>query len=745
MVRSEQPFVSCIMPTFNRRAFVPHAIRYFLRQDYVNKELIIIDDGPDSIEDLVPDNPIIHYHRLPGKLTLGAKLNMACRFAKGDLIVNWDDDDWYAPGRLAYQVNAMQNTNVYICGINKLFYYDVKKKTAFQYIYPSGQRTWLLGSSLCYRKEFWSQNLFADINIGMDGLFVWKTTDDHINVLPDASFAVHMIHDSNVSPKKTEGAWWHRYPVEEIEKIMNGDLNFYNNGKVISPGKIIPGNYIPKRPSEFSTSLLKNIYACLVHENGDCIADLVNNLRYHDPVSPIILYNGGGDAALLSAFNNWKEKGVLIFPDPAPIKHGYLHSFALQCMEYSLKNFSFDVLTIVDSDQLCLRNNYRGYLSEFLSQEKISRTGMLSSAPEHVTRENKTNLVAIQAFKEFDLWEPLLKGFPDGEKKFVHWTFWPSTVFTFNAVRDLIGLFKENLLLQEIMKHTKVWATEEVILPTLIRLLGYEIALNPCSYDFVKYRKSYTTQEVEKAFSKPDGYWIHPVRRKFDDPLRRMIREKFNDYSVSPKREEENSDAYGEFFQGRSTLKNKIKKIEGWLSDNEAELLINITLKAFSLFPSLKNIVEIGSYHGKSTVLFGTIIQAFQHRAKVFAIDMHDGKLGAIDQGLKSYPASFEMFKKNIASAGLNGVIEMIRDKAHHIDWNEPISLLFIDGLHDYQNVTTDFRHFAGFIQPGGLVAFHDYADYFPGVKKLVSEILATKTYIKISQADSLIVLQKVM
>ena len=39
------PTVSCIMPTFNRAAFVPNAITYFLRQDMQDAELIIIDDG----------------------------------------------------------------------------------------------------------------------------------------------------------------------------------------------------------------------------------------------------------------------------------------------------------------------------------------------------------------------------------------------------------------------------------------------------------------------------------------------------------------------------------------------------------------------------------------------------------------------------------------------------------------------------------------------------------------------------
>ena len=95
------------MPTYNRRAFVPHAIRYFLRQEYGNKELIIIDDGTDSIQDLIPETSNIRYFRLDQKITLGAKLNLACDYAKGNMIANWDDDDWYSPMRLRSQVETL--------------------------------------------------------------------------------------------------------------------------------------------------------------------------------------------------------------------------------------------------------------------------------------------------------------------------------------------------------------------------------------------------------------------------------------------------------------------------------------------------------------------------------------------------------------------------------------------------------------------------------------------------------------
>ncbi|HEY4988196.1 MAG TPA: glycosyltransferase, partial [Opitutaceae bacterium] len=66
--RDERPLVSCIMPTYNRRRFAARALRCFLGQDYPEKELVIIDDGTESLEDLVPRDPRIRYTRLDARM-----------------------------------------------------------------------------------------------------------------------------------------------------------------------------------------------------------------------------------------------------------------------------------------------------------------------------------------------------------------------------------------------------------------------------------------------------------------------------------------------------------------------------------------------------------------------------------------------------------------------------------------------------------------------------------------------------
>jgi hypothetical protein len=210
-------------------------------------------------------------------------------------------------------------------------------------------------------------------------------------------------------------------------------------------------------------------------------------------------------------------------------------------MEYALSNLAFDTITIVDSDQLCIKEGYTDYLQKFFS-EQSPRVGMLSCKSEKVSPDNHMIHPAIQAFKEHELWQPFLQSFPGGEQHFVYWTFWPSTVFTDDAARDLVRLFQGNVQLQQIMDQTQIWATEEIILPTLVRLLGYEITLNPCSYDFVKYKYNYTMDDVEAALRKEDAYWMHPIERDYENTLRKHLRVQFNNYE-----HKKENDADGEF------------------------------------------------------------------------------------------------------------------------------------------------------------------------------------------------------
>jgi hypothetical protein len=432
-----------------------------------------------------------------------------------------------------------------------------------------------------------------------------------------------------------------------------------------------------------------------------------------------------------------------LHPSPRPLDWGRLHDFALDCMEFALKAIPFDTLTIVDSDQLGTRPGY----SDYLSANLISRSelGMLVNAP-GVQPAHTCIGPVIAAYQEVELWRPFLRRFPAGEQKFVHWSFWPSTIFTADAARDLLNLFRNDGQLRRIMEQTRIWASEEVILPTLTALLGYEVVPNPCSYEYVRYRVPYSLAEAEVALSCPTVFWMHPIPRRYEDPLRVHIRRKHNHY--------ESAASKGACMPPDNTPESplfltwpilaRMRAIEGWLAEEEADLLIAALLRALSTLKDATAIVEVGSYCGRSTVVLASVLQSLRlENARVYAIDPHDGRVGALDQGIQEVPPSLDIFQRNIAFARLETLVEPICSHSFEVRWDKPICFLFIDGLHDYMNVARDFFHFQSWLVVDGHVAFHDYAPYYPGVMTFVNEIITDGGYKRVFCAGSLIVLRK--
>ena len=228
LLRARPPLVSCIMPTCNRRALVPQAIQYFLRQDYPNRELIVVDDGTDAIADLIPSDHGILYVRLAERRTIGAKRNIACQAARGKIVVHWDDDDWMADWRLTYQVTELLRQQIGICGLDKLVYYDVQRDQSWQYIYSAGRHPWVAGNTLCYWKILWAQNPFPDVNMPEEN-FLWNNHPKSIVALQEVTFYVALIHHGNVSPKRTHLTGWHVYPNSEVRQLLGEDWASYVN------------------------------------------------------------------------------------------------------------------------------------------------------------------------------------------------------------------------------------------------------------------------------------------------------------------------------------------------------------------------------------------------------------------------------------------------------------------------------------------------------------------------------------
>jgi len=149
-----------------------------------------------------------------------------------------------------------------------------------------------------------------------------------------------------------------------------------------------------------------------------------------------------------------------------------------------------------------------------------------------------------------------------------------------------------------------------------------------------------------------------------------------------------------------------ISGIDGWLTDDQAAMLAD----AAAACPPDGEIVEIGSFRGKSTVVLATNAP---DGAAVVAIDPHAGNDRGPQEmdGFAAEAATDRVvFEKNLAAAGVRHRVRHVSefsDRAHGAVHGS-IDVLYIDGAHRYGPARADIRDWGARVADGGELLIHD-------------------------------------
>ncbi len=146
--------------------------------------------------------------------------------------------------------------------------------------------------------------------------------------------------------------------------------------------------------------------------------------------------------------------------------------------------------------------------------------------------------------------------------------------------------------------------------------------------------------------------------------------------------------------------------VAGWLTEGQARLLWD---RAGALRDGA-TVVEIGSYHGRSTIFLGRAAPA---GARVVAIDPHAGNdrgpqeiRGTSDEG----EADHRVFSETLRRAGVTDVVRHVRRPSQSaldaVDGD--VDLLFVDGAHRYRPALEDIERWGARVAPGGTMLVHD-------------------------------------
>lgn len=226
--QSSPGMISVITPTRNRDRFLKNALTYFRRQDYTNIEWLILDDSPQAAEcrgDLTGEN--IFYQHTDRKISVGEKRNILVEQARGEIIIQFDDDDYYAPNYVSSMVAALTELGADLINLRGWFMYDVRSDffgywdlmqkegphyrcdhdgVALTMLTPENNLDFEnnqlgFGFSYAFKRKVWEEIKFPTIDWNEDGEFSLKVrTKFKVGGIHDTQgICLHFLHNNSTS------------------------------------------------------------------------------------------------------------------------------------------------------------------------------------------------------------------------------------------------------------------------------------------------------------------------------------------------------------------------------------------------------------------------------------------------------------------------------------------------------------------------------------------------------------------
>jgi glycosyltransferase involved in cell wall biosynthesis len=222
---------SVVTPTYGRHDHLLNLVHAFKAQTYADKELLILDDSPQpatDIQRLSQSDPEIRYTHRTDRLSVGAKRNLLIEQARGEIIVQFDDDDYYAPAYIATVVDHLRDHDFFTLSgwyaynaQDRFFYYwDTEAALRHHYmVHPQKNvevvggepltnpdrvhgNVWGYGFSYAFKRAVYPTVRFADENHGEDYRFVRQLADAgfKLHAAPDTTgLVLHLVHANSSS------------------------------------------------------------------------------------------------------------------------------------------------------------------------------------------------------------------------------------------------------------------------------------------------------------------------------------------------------------------------------------------------------------------------------------------------------------------------------------------------------------------------------------------------------------------
>jgi glycosyltransferase involved in cell wall biosynthesis len=162
-----------------------------------------LSDGASVVDLLPADDDRIRLIHLAEPRTVGEKRNFGCEQVDSDVVCHWDDDDYSAPGRLADQLQRLRESGKAVTGYSAMRFTDGERWWQYR-----GEAGYVLGTSLCYRRNWWQAHPFQAKQVGEDNDFVYEAQSCRELAAADGNeFMYATNHAGNTSPRMIGDNW----------------------------------------------------------------------------------------------------------------------------------------------------------------------------------------------------------------------------------------------------------------------------------------------------------------------------------------------------------------------------------------------------------------------------------------------------------------------------------------------------------------------------------------------------------
>jgi cephalosporin hydroxylase len=131
-------------------------------------------------------------------------------------------------------------------------------------------------------------------------------------------------------------------------------------------------------------------------------------------------------------------------------------------------------------------------------------------------------------------------------------------------------------------------------------------------------------------------------------------------------------------------------------------------------------VVEIGAYHGSTSVFMAKVLQRLGHRVPIVSVDPFERAEPDPLNPIGLYAAYLDTVRAHGLERVCLPLVAFSGDAAVAVP--DRIGVLVVDGGHHYPTVSTDLLLYAPKVLPGGLIFVDDYVDAYPGVMRAVDE-----------------------